>query len=155
MATIIGDLSTIFGCLIGLDDTITAITIVALGMSLPDILGACMVTRAEAHADEAMIHIAGSIAVKVLMGVGLPWFIAAVYHNSHGSVFRVPYTIQYNVLLYCIMAILAVAVLMVRRNSEFFGKAELGGPSKGRYITVAVLISLWLIYLSLTCIQTF
>lgn len=62
---------------------VTAITIVALGMSLPDILGACMVTRGESHADEAMIHIAGSIAVKVLMGVGLPWFVAAVYHYLH------------------------------------------------------------------------
>jgi len=53
------------------------------------------------------------------------------------------------------MAILAVTVLMVRRNVEFFGKAELGGPAKGRYITVAILISLWVIYLSLTCFQTF
>lgn len=66
---------------------IAAITIVALGMSLPDILGACMVTRAETHADEAMIHIAGSIAVKVLMGVGLPWFIAALYHHLHVNIF--------------------------------------------------------------------
>lgn len=64
---------------------VAAITIVALGMSLPDILGACMVTRAETHADEAMIHIAGSIAVKVLMGVGLPWLIAALYHKQHVS----------------------------------------------------------------------
>jgi len=66
---------------------VAAITIVALGMSLPDILGACMVTRAETHADEAMIHIAGSIAVKVLMGVGLPWFVAAVYHSLHVNIF--------------------------------------------------------------------
>ncbi|KAE9524627.1 hypothetical protein AGLY_014677 [Aphis glycines] len=156
MATIIGDLATIFGCLIGLDDAVTAITIVALGMSLPDILGACMVTRAETHADEAMIHIAGSIAVKVLMGVGLPWFIAALYHYLNGDLFKVPSTrIGFNVLLYSVMAILAVTVLMVRRNVEFFGKAELGGPKKGRYITVAILISLWVIYLSLTCFQTF
>jgi len=56
-------------------------------MSLPDILGACMVTRAETHADEAMIHIAGSIAVKVLMGVGLPWCIAALYHYLHVNIF--------------------------------------------------------------------
>lgn len=56
-------------------------------MSLPDILGACMVTRAETHADEAMIHIAGSIAVKVLMGVGLPWFIAALYHYLNVNIF--------------------------------------------------------------------
>ncbi|XP_025412592.1 sodium/calcium exchanger 3 [Sipha flava] len=155
MATVVGDLATIFGCLIGLDDTVTAITIVALGMSLPDILGACMVTRAETHADEAMIHIAGSIAVKVLMGVGLPWFIAALYHYLHEDLFIVPSNgIGFNVLLYSIMTILAVTVLMIRRNVEFFGKAELGGPQKGRYITVAILISLWVIYLLLTCFQT-
>jgi len=53
------------------------------------------------------------------------------------------------------MAILAVTVLMIRRNVEYFGKAELGGPKKGRYITVAVFISLWIIYLSLTCFQSF
>lgn len=70
---------------------VTAITIVALGMSLPDILGACMVTRAESHADEAMIHIAGSIAVKVLMGVGLPWFIASIYHYLHVKQIRYHY----------------------------------------------------------------
>ncbi|XP_050432322.1 sodium/calcium exchanger 1 [Adelges cooleyi] len=156
MATTIGDLATIFGCLIGLDDIVTAITVVALGMSLPDILGACMVTRAETHADEAMIHIAGSIAVKVLMGVGLPWFIAALYHHQHDRVFNVPSNqIGTNVVLYSIMAILAVSVLMVRRNMEFFGKAELGGPQKGRYLTVGIFVVLWLIYLFLTCFQTF
>jgi solute carrier family 8 (sodium/calcium exchanger) len=62
--------------------------------------------------------------------------------------------IGFNVLLYSIMTILAVTVLMIRRNVEFFGKAELGGPQKGRYITVAILISLWVIYLLLTCFQT-
>jgi len=69
-------------------------------MSLPDILGACMVTRAETHADEAMIHIAGSIAVKVLMGVGLPWFIAALYHYLHVNNFLIQLTSMLKLLTF-------------------------------------------------------
>lgn len=60
-----------------------AITIVALGTTLPDILGARMVTCAEEHADGALIHISGSIAVNVLIGVGVPWFVGALWHHSH------------------------------------------------------------------------
>lgn len=76
--------------------------------------------------------------------------------SFQGETFNVPSgDIYYNVLLYSIMAILAVTVLMVRRNVAFFGKAELGGPKKGRYLTAAILISMWFIYLSLTCLETF
>lgn len=57
-----------------------AITLVALGTSLPDMLASRTVTRLEKYADGAMIHITGSIAVNVLMGVGMPWLVAAGYH---------------------------------------------------------------------------
>lgn len=60
----------------------TAITIVAMGTSLPDTLGARTVTRMERTADGCVIHIMGSIAVNVLAGVGLPWFVAVMYHHS-------------------------------------------------------------------------
>mmetsp|Transcript_26963 Transcript_26963/g.12618 ORF Transcript_26963/g.12618 Transcript_26963/m.12618 type:complete len:101 (-) Transcript_26963:363-665(-) len=36
MTAFVGDFAKIFGCLLGLDDSITAITFVALGTSLPD-----------------------------------------------------------------------------------------------------------------------
>lgn len=49
---------------------------------MPDTLASRMVTRGEVYADGAMIHITGSIAVNVLMGVGLPWFVAACYHEA-------------------------------------------------------------------------
>lgn len=53
----------------------------ALGTSLPDMLASRTVTRLEKYADGAMIHITGSIAVNVLMGVGMPWLVAAGYHS--------------------------------------------------------------------------
>lgn len=53
---------------------------------MPDTLASHMVTRGERYADGALIHISGSIAVNVLMGVGLPWFVAAAYHESQVNV---------------------------------------------------------------------
>lgn len=48
---------------------------------MPDTLAARMVTRGEAYADGAILHVTGSIAVNVLMGVGMPWLVAAGYHH--------------------------------------------------------------------------
>ncbi|CAN0044627.1 unnamed protein product, partial [Discosporangium mesarthrocarpum] len=36
VTALIGDVASLFGCVIGLEDSITAITFVALGTSLPD-----------------------------------------------------------------------------------------------------------------------
>lgn len=36
MTALVGDLASMFGCVIGLKNTVTAITFVALGTSLPD-----------------------------------------------------------------------------------------------------------------------
>lgn len=154
MTAIIGDIATIFGCLVGLDDTITAITLVALGTSLPDTLASRMVTIGERYADGALIHISGSIAVNVLMGVGLPWFVAAAYHESQGSQFRVPSgALGFSVLLYTIAALLAMALILVRRNVTIFGKAELGGPKPMAYLSAGILTLLWILYLVFSCLQ--
>lgn len=37
LTAIVGDLAGIFGCLVGLNDAVNAITVVALGTSLPDL----------------------------------------------------------------------------------------------------------------------
>ncbi|XP_075224296.1 sodium/calcium exchanger Calx-like isoform X1 [Lycorma delicatula] len=154
MTAIIGDIATIFGCLVGLDDTITAITLVALGTSLPDTLASRFVTRAEKYADGALIHISGSIAVNVLMGVGLPWFVAAAYHESQGTQFNVPSgSLGFSVLMYTIAALIAMALLLLRRNLTIFGKAELGGPRGTAFLSAGILIILWILYIVLSCLQ--
>lgn len=62
---------------------------VAWGTSLPDTLGARTVTRLEKYADGCMVHITGSIAVNVLMGVGMPWLVAAAYHHVQVVVLQI------------------------------------------------------------------
>lgn len=154
LSAIIGDLATIFGCLVGLDDTITAITVVALFTALPDLLASRLVTIYEKFADGALIHITGSIAVNVLMGVGMPWFVAAGYHSYHDSQFKVPAgALGFSVLLFSIAFVLAVALLLIRRRLPAFGLAEIGGPKIGRVASVVFLVTLWILYILFTCLQ--
>ena len=65
LIVIVGDLAAIFGCLIGLKDEVTAITFVALGTSLPDILASRTAAINEKYAMDAIGHITGSNSVIV------------------------------------------------------------------------------------------
>ena len=90
LTAIVGDLAAIFGCLVGLKDSITAITLVALGTSLPDTFASRLAAVSDSSADNAIGNVTGSNSVNVFLGLGLPWAIAAIYHASKGNVFHVP-----------------------------------------------------------------
>ena len=79
MTAIVSDLASIFGCLVGLNDTITAITFVALGTSMPDTFASKQAAIMEKFADSSIGNVNGSNSVNVFLGLGLPWFIASVY----------------------------------------------------------------------------
>ncbi|KAK3612395.1 hypothetical protein CHS0354_031989 [Potamilus streckersoni] len=82
MTAIVGDLASIFGCLVGLSDTITAITFVALGTSMPDTFASKQAALMEKSADSSIGNVNGSNAVNVFLGLGLPWLIASIYWNT-------------------------------------------------------------------------
>ena len=63
-----------------MDKSITAITLVALGTSMPDTFASRQAAMQEKWADSAIGNINGSNAVNVFLGLGLPWLIASVYH---------------------------------------------------------------------------
>lgn len=58
----------------------SAITFVALGTSLPDTFASKTAAVQEKYADNAIGNVTGSNSVNVFLGLGLPWFIAAVIH---------------------------------------------------------------------------
>ncbi|XP_054286263.1 sodium/calcium exchanger 2-like isoform X1 [Macrosteles quadrilineatus] len=156
MTAFIGDIAAIFGCLVGLDDTITAITLVALGTSLPDTFASRSAVLNSKFADDCIGNINGSNSVNVFLGMGLPWFMAAIYHFSQDSVFRVPAgALGFSVLMYSIAAVIAVTLLVLRRNLAVFGKAEIGGPASMRYLSVFILVTLWVLYIVLSWLQTY
>ncbi len=81
LTMVVGDIASIFGCTLGLPDSITAITFVALGTSLPDTFASKAAAVNDRHADASVGNVTGSNSVNVFLGLGLPWSIAAIYHT--------------------------------------------------------------------------
>ena len=79
LTAVVGDLAGIFGCLVGLKDSVTAITFVALGTSLPDTFASKAAATSERTADNAIGNVTGSNAVNVFLGLGIPWLLASIY----------------------------------------------------------------------------
>ena len=77
----------------GLKDTVTAITLVALGTSLPDTFASKVAAVNDKYADSSVGNVTGSNAVNVFLGVGVAWFVAAVYHEIKGLNFPLYQTI--------------------------------------------------------------
>ena len=81
-SALISDFASIFGCLVGLTDTVTSISLVALGTSLPDTFASMLAIQADENADNAVGNVTGSNSVNVFLGLGLPWMISSFYWES-------------------------------------------------------------------------
>lgn len=92
VTAVVGDLAAHLGCLFGVSKSTTAITLVAMGTSLPDTFASRTAARDEETADASIGNVTGSNSVNVLLGLGLPWLAAAVYWN-----FLVPAGVQAHV----------------------------------------------------------
>ncbi|KAL3876482.1 hypothetical protein ACJMK2_034325 [Sinanodonta woodiana] len=155
MTAIVGDLASLFGCLVGLSDTITAITFVALGTSMPDTFASKQAALGEKYADSSIGNVNGSNAVNVFLGLGLPWLIASIYWTIQGSTFVVPRgDIATSVIIYLLAATLAIIILAIRRHFTFFGCAELGGPRGPKMFTAFLIFILWILYIVLSSLNS-
>ncbi|CAG5125255.1 unnamed protein product [Candidula unifasciata] len=153
LTAIIGDLASIFGCLIRLEDSITAITLVAMGTSMPDTFASKTAATMEKTADNSIGNINGSNSVNVFLGLGLPWMLAAIYHAVNGDVFVVPSgSLGFSVIIYTIVAVIALVVLVARRMIPSIG-AELGGPTCSKIFCSILFIILWVLYVLLSALQ--
>merc|ERR1719327_569592 len=79
VTAIIGDMAALLGCTMGVPDSITAITFVALGTSLPDTFASKTAATQDPYADASIGNITGSNSVNVFLGLGLPWMLGAFY----------------------------------------------------------------------------
>ena len=76
---LMADLAGLLGCVVGFPPAFTAISLVALGTSIPDLFASMNAARADAYADASIGNVMGSNSVNVFMGLGLPWLIATIY----------------------------------------------------------------------------
>lgn len=107
------------------------------------------------HADGSIGNVTGSNSVNVFLGIGLAWSVAAIYHAANGSTFQVEAgSLGFSVLVFCVEALVCIAVLMYRRFNKNIG-AELGGPPGSRKITSAFFVGLWLLYILLSAFESY
>ena len=85
VTAVIGDLASLLGCVLGWEDSIVAITLVALGTSLPDTFASKTAAVSDSRADAAVGNVTGSNAVNVFLGLGISWVLGAFYWWSSGA----------------------------------------------------------------------
>ena len=156
LTAVVGEFADLFGCTLGVKPSITAITFVALGTSLPDTFASMAAAQAEKYADSAIGNITGSNSVNVFLGLGLSWVVATLYNADKPEATRNYYVpagaLGFSVALFIACALVCVMILLIRR---FLVKGELGGSQAGRLISAIVLVSLWCFYIVFSILQAY
>jgi len=177
MTIFVSDLASLFGCVIGCPAGITAITFVALGTSMPDLFASKMAAQADDSADNSVGNVTGSNCVNVLLGLGLPWTIGALYWSMASDEAQAEWAVRYagnkhvqkhiaeggsaafvveagdlglSVIVFCCCSLVCLGILYVRR---VYVGGELGGPYALRVATAITLVSLWVIYVLVSSLK--
>ncbi|PAV62843.1 hypothetical protein WR25_08116 isoform B [Diploscapter pachys] len=87
LTAVIGDVASHFGCTVGLKDSVTAVSLVAMGTSLPDTFASKTAAIQDKWADSSIGNVTGSNAVNVFLGIGIAWAIASFVHFYRGTKF--------------------------------------------------------------------
>ncbi|XP_077521422.1 sodium/calcium exchanger 3 isoform X3 [Amblyomma americanum] len=154
LTAFVGDLASHFGCTIGLKDSVTAISLVALGTSIPDTFASKVAAQNDKYADSSIGNVTGSNAVNVFLGIGVAWSLAAFVHWGRGTTFRVlPGNLAFSVTIFCVCALLCCAVLLMRRHKLVGG--ELGGPWRFKLPTTILFAGLWVFYVTMSALEAY
>ena len=133
-----------------------AITLVAMGTSLPDLFASKAAAVGEEHADNSIGNVTGSNSVNVFLGLGLPWTIAAIYWQIKSQPFEVPPgSLAFSVTLFTVCALICLSLLLLRRKMAVFGEAELGGPKTTKIACFGACVSLWFLYVLFSSLQSY
>ena len=159
---IIGEFAGLFGCVLLIKPSVTAITFVALGTSLPDTFASMLAATQEEYADASVGNVTGSNSVNVFLGLGLPWVIATLWEEnttpeekgyvSNGTYYVPSESLGFSVVVFIFCAFLCIFLLIIRR---FVVGGELGGPIAGRTASAAFLVGLWVFYIVMCIIQAY
>eukprot|EP00929_Paragymnodinium_shiwhaense_P061811 TRINITY_DN30887_c0_g1_i1.p1 TRINITY_DN30887_c0_g1~~TRINITY_DN30887_c0_g1_i1.p1 ORF type:complete len:916 (+),score=217.88 TRINITY_DN30887_c0_g1_i1:97-2844(+) len=163
------DFAELFGCVAQVQDSITAVTFVALGTSLPDLFASRIAALNDDTADAAIVNVTGSNCVNVFVGIGVPWTIGAFYWHAGGpnKVWQAKYPdflavhpqyasagafvvlggqLAFSVIVFAVAAVICLAALVLRRVKV---GGELGGNFVAQWTSVALFVSCWVYYIVL------
>lgn len=163
ITAVVQEFATLFGCVLGVKPSVTAITFVALGTSLPDTFASVTAARGSKVADAAVGNITGSNSVNVFLGLGLPWTIAAIYWLPRYKLLadgtkeqqyyqRPAGELAFSVTLFLSTSFVCFILLILRR--VFIG-GELGGPKFTKFASAFILIMCWVCYIFFSTLQAY
>ena len=114
---VVQEFANLLGCTLRIENSVTAIALVALGTSLPDTFASVTAARGSKYADSAVGNITGSNSVNVFLGLGLPWTIATIYRwvNRGTNYGQDPGVLSFSVMLFLATSFICFGVLIVRR----------------------------------------
>jgi len=154
---IVGDVASHLGCTIGLKDTVTAITFVALGTSVPDTFASKVAAVQDEYADSSIGNVTGSNGVNVFLGIGVAWSMAAIFHwakETPGGFIVSPGSLGFCLTVFCILAVCAIILLVIRRHPKV-GNGELGGPPVSKKISACMFFGFWILYVLLSALEQY
>merc|ERR1739846_138588 len=152
---VIGDVAGHLGCFINLKDCVNAIAFVALGTSVPDTFASKTAAIEDETADASVGNVTGSNAVNVFLGIGIAWTMAAIYAETvEGEYFKVEVgSLGFSVTIFCVEALLAIMILMLRRHPSVGG--ELGGPRSIKIASASIFVGFWVLYVFLSALDAY
>jgi len=180
---LVGDLASLLGCVLDMPDEITAITLVALGTSLPDTFASKVAAQQDPYADASVGNVTGSNSVNVFLGLGLPWTIGAFYWKNafdrkdeklvgdwmmkralDGRTYKDAFLGDYGNGGFMVPAgnlgfsvlvftICAFVALGILIVRRIKYGGELGGPPGPKNVSAVLLCLLWVTYVGASCYQ--
>jgi solute carrier family 8 (sodium/calcium exchanger) len=118
ITAIVAEAATILGCTLNLKESVTAITLVAIGTSLPDTFASRTAALNSEFADSAIGNVTGSNSVNIFVGLGLPWVMATL--NASDGVYIVPEgSLSFSVALFLATSVTCFLILILRRTVSF------------------------------------
>lgn len=153
LTALVEQLGKLLGCAIGLKNSVTGITIIAIGTSLPDTFASRSAALQDIGADASIGNITGSNSVNVFLGLGLPWVISTCYHAVKKTKYIVySGNLTFSVLVFTTFGLICLATLVIRRM--IFG-GELGGPATSKHMTGFFLVFLWCCYVVVSALVAY
>lgn len=124
------------------------------GASVADAFASKVAATQDRYADACVGNVTGSNALNVFLGIGVAWWVAAVYWKTKGRPFHVePGSLAFSITLFAIFALLSMGVLLLRRRASVGG--ELGGARIPKVLTSLLFFGLWFLYVLLSSLEAY
>jgi len=153
LSALVEQFAKLLGCVLNLEVSVTGITIIALGTSMPDTFASRSAAIQDDTADASIGNVTGSNSVNVFLGLGLPWVIKTLYYQAKGKSFRVyDANLAFSVTVFLSCGVVCLLFLVLRR--KLYG-GELGGPRLPKFASGIALITLWMVFVTLCSLRAY